>query len=333
MFLDLVNHLSKGKKDFAEIKGLTYRENGVIKSTSLPEKIRNLDDLPIPDRKLIDFNYRFNGKSTSILSSRGCPYTCRFCNFSAVMGKAWRPRSAQNVAEEIKLLKDQGYKDILFIDDNFTLSKKRIFQLCAEIRRNHLDDLSFSGDCRVDNASFDILRALVSSNFIQVLFGIESGTQRILDYYKKGVTVSQIKQAVKNAQKVRIENIYASFVLGAPDETYSEMVNTIKFAYKLPLTFLVFQILYVIPISPIYKELIEQGYYTPGKDDWTKVLKVPDICKTVVPKNLLLKLIDEAFIRFFNKKRLAKLILNTLIKNSEIETVINSIKKVREGTV
>lgn len=326
-FLSLVEHLDKKRVNFHEIKGLTFRENNVIKSTPLPEKLTNLDKLPIPNRKLIEFNPGLAGKSTSILSSRGCPFQCRFCTFSIVMGRKWRPRSVKNVVEEIKLLKDQKYKDIAFIDDNFTLNKKRIFRLCAEIKRNQLDNLRFVGDCRVDNATFDILRALVTAHFIQIVFGIESGTQRILDYYNKRITLAQIKQAVKNADKTRLEFIYGSFLLGAPSETLSEVRDTIKFANKLNITIPIFQILYANPISPIYRELVEKGQYLPQEDDWKKVFKIPDISPTSLPIKVLMRLIEEEVNQILGKRRIIHHLFKALKYKYYIDTTIASIIK------
>ncbi len=333
VLLNLINFLSKNNKNLNEIKGLTYRKNNTIKSTPIPEKIKNLDELPVPNRKLIDFNYRLQNKSTSLLSSRGCPFNCRFCSFSAIMGKVWRPRSVNNVIEELQLLKEQGYKDILFVDDNFTLNQKRIFQLCAEIKRNKLDDLNYSGDCRIDNVSLNLMRALVSINCKKVTFGIESGNQRILNYYQKGITIKQIKQAVETAKKARMDIIYGSFILGAPGETINECINTIKFANALDLSFIVIQILETLPISSIYQELVEKRYYQPTQNDWKKSFRVPDICPTAVPTNVLLKIIDEGFVRFFNKRYLTKLIFNTLTNDYYLNTLIHSIKKFRIGAI
>jgi len=331
--LNLVDTISKQKQDFKEIKGLVFRENKIVKSNPIPEPAKNLDELPFPDRKLIDFNYKLQHKSTSILSSRGCPFKCRFCFFSAVMGKRWRARSVNNIIEELQLLKEQGYRDILFVDDNFALSKKRVFQLCSELKRNQLTDLNFSGDCRIDNVSLELLRALVTINFKKIVYGIESGTQRILDYYAKGTTIDQIKQAVATAKKAQMEIIYGSFVLGAPNETIQEAINTIKFAIKLDLSFIVPQILETIPISPLYQEIVEKGYYKPQVEDWKKSLRVPDICPTAIPTKKLLKLIDEGFIRFFNKKKIIKIIFDALKKDFYINSLIYSIKNFKKGVI
>lgn len=329
--LELVNRIFKKKEDYHTIKGLVFREKGYIKSTPLPENIQNLDVLPIPDRKLIDFNYHLQNKSTSLLSSRGCPFKCRFCCFSVLMGKKWRARTVPNIIEEIQLLKEQGFKEILFVDDNFSLNKNRIFQLATEIRRNKLDDLNFSGDCRVDNSSFDLMRALIAMNCRNIMFGIESGNQRILDYYQKGQTLDQIKQAVKNAKKAQMNLIYGSFVLGAPNETFQENKNTVIFANKLGLSYIVLQILEIIQISPIYQDLIENGLYTPHKDDWKKVFKVPEICPTAVPNKILYRLMDEGMLHFFNKKYLTRMLFSALTGDYYVETIINFIKNFNRG--
>ncbi|MHA1358790.1 MAG: B12-binding domain-containing radical SAM protein [Candidatus Helarchaeota archaeon] len=333
ILLNLVEVLFKKKKNLNEIKGLTYRENNTIKSTPPAEKVEDLNILPFPDRKLIDFNYRLQSKSTSLLSSRGCPFNCLFCSFSAVMGKTWRPRSVNNVIEELQLVKEQGYKDILFVDDNFTLNQKRIFQLCAEIKRNKLDDLNFSGDCRIDNVSFNLMRALVSINCRKVTFGIESGNQGTLNYYQKGITIEQIRQAIKTAKKARMDIIYGSFIVGAPGETISECINTIKFANALGLSFTIVQILETLPISPIYKELVKKRHYQPTPNDWQKSFNVPDICPTAVPTNVLLKIIAEGFVRFLNKNYLMKLIFNTLVNDYNLNVLIHSIKNIRKGAI
>ncbi len=326
-FLKLVESLDKKKNAFHEIEGLTFHENNVIKSTPLPESIEDLDALPVPNRKLIELNPDLAGKSTSILSSRGCPFQCRFCTFSIMMGKKWRPRSVGNVVDEIVLLKEQGYRDVAFIDDNFTLDKKRIFRLCAEIKRNHLDNIRFVGDSRVENSTVAICRALRTAHFVQVVFGIESGTQRILDYYKKGITLAQIKQAVKNVNKTRIEIVYGSFVLGAPSETLAEARATIKFANKLGLTIPVFQILYANPMSPIYRELVETGQYVPSEDDWKKVFKIPDISPTSLPTSVLMRLLEEGVNQMVGRRRMIHHLFKALKYKYYIDTITSSLIK------
>ncbi|TFG04556.1 MAG: B12-binding domain-containing radical SAM protein [Promethearchaeota archaeon] len=326
-FLDLVNQLFKQKHDLSEIKGLVYRHNGIFKSSPIPPNIPELDRLPIPDRKLIDFNYKLQQKSTSIMTSRGCPYQCRFCYFVSVMGKKWRSRSVENIITEMQLLKEQGYKDVIFGDSNFNLSKKRTLKLCALMRKEGLDEMAYSGDARVDGINYEVLRALRSVNFGKVLFGIESGNQRILDYYKKGITLDQIQRAVKTAKKAQLDIIFGSFIVGATDETKDEVINTLKFADKLDLSYATFQILSTIPISTIYQEIVDKGWYTPQKNDWKGWLFVANISPKAVPMRTLEKLINEGFIQFWkNRKRLFRFIWNSLLNDTYLNTIIHNFR-------
>nr|MDO8117272.1 radical SAM protein [Candidatus Sigynarchaeota archaeon] len=325
-FLELVNLIMKKKQTIDNIKGLVFRERNVIKSNQMGRHIENVDALPIPDRKLIDFNYRLQHKSTAIITSRGCPFGCTFCYFDGIMGKKWRPRSVKSVVDELVLLKSEGYKDILIGDSIFTLNKNRTFQLCAEIKKNYLDEMTFSADARIDVVNYNILRSLAQVNFIQILFGIESGNQRILDYYHKGIKLEQIKNAVKTANKARLESITGTFILGAPDETLQEMINTIRFANELELSFVVFQILNTIPISPIYQDMVAKGYYKPRDDDWKRSIHVVDVSPEAVPKKHVVKLMNEGFVHFWtNPRRMLKMVLNTFTRDAYLRYAIGLI--------
>ncbi|MEX2681054.1 MAG: radical SAM protein [Candidatus Sigynarchaeota archaeon] len=301
-----------------------FRERNVIKSNQMGSLIENIDALPIPDRKLIDYNYKLQHKSTAIITSRGCPFGCTFCYFDGIMGKRWRPRSVKSVVDELVLLNSEGYKNILIGDSIFTLNKKRTYHLCAEIKKNHLDEMAFSADARIDVVDYNILRSLAQVNFIQIIFGIESGTQRILDYYHKGITLEQIRNAVKTANKARLESITGTFIFGAPDETSQEIANTIRLANELELSFIVFQILNTIPISPIYHDLVVKGYYKPRDDDWKRSIHVVDVSPEAVPKKHLAKLINDGFVQFWtNPRRVLKMVWNSFTRDAYLRYAMN----------
>ena len=194
-----------------------------------------------------------------------------------------------------------------------------------------MDDFNYHGDCRIDNVSLDLFRALVSCNFKQVLFGIENGNQRLLDYYRKDITLSQIEQAIKTVKKSQMELVFGAFIFGAPDETISESIITLKFALKLKLDYTVLQVLTVQPMSPIYQELVEKKLYTPREDDWKWIVKVPDICPTAVPTETLLRLIDEGFLRLYNRRGIIKLIFDSLKKTYYIDNLIKAIRGFKRG--
>ena len=330
-FRDFVNCVLRKKGDIKDIKGLVYRENGIIKVKDIPPNIKDVDTLPIPDRRLVDFNYKMQRKSTSIMTSRGCPHNCKFCYFASIMGKRWRPRSVESIIEELDMLRGQGIREILFGDSNSTYFKKRTLKLCSMIKKEKLDEISYFGDVRVDRVDYDILRALAQVNFGKVLFGIESGNQRILDYYNKGTTIAQIKQAVKTAQKAKMDVVFGSFIVGAPDETLDEVINTIKFANKLDLTFSAFQVLSTIPISSIYHELVQKGY-KPKKDDWKGWVFASDISKEAVPRKRLEALINEGFVRFWkNPLRNLRLVWRSLSRDIYLQYIFDTIKNTVTG--
>ncbi|MEX2726997.1 MAG: radical SAM protein [Candidatus Sigynarchaeum springense] len=315
--LALVDHVLKHKGDLASMKGVIYREHGLVKAGLPPEPVVDLDTLPIPDRRLVDFNYRFQRKSTTILTSRGCPFDCKFCTFERLMGRAWRARSPENVLEELHRLQSDGYEDIIVIDSNFALNKKRAFRICQGIVQEGLRGLRFSSDVRVDSATKPMLRTLASGGFQSILMGIESGNQRLLDFYKKGFTVEQAQTAVRNASDAGIGMIMASFVVGAPDETLAEAINTVKFAERLGISFAMLQILSTTPVSSLYADLVASGRYTPGPDDWKRELYVADMIPGTVPRAVLKALVNEGFVRFWsNAKRQTRFLWDTFKRDA-----------------
>ncbi len=331
IFLELVNKLLRHEnKDFKDIKGIAYRENGIVKSTPRPEHIKNIDEIPIPDRKLVDFNYRLQRKSSAIITSRGCPYRCRFCYFNSIMGCKWRARSVKNIIEELKMLHDEGYKEVVLGDSSFNMSMKRTRDLAVEVRKNGLNSMEFGGDLRTDRTNDELLRLMISMNFTKALFGIESGNQRILDYYQKDTTIEKIKLAVKKANKARMDVIFGTFIVGAPDETPAEVINTLKFANKLHLSFAAFQVLSTIPISTIYQELADKKYFTPRDDDWKGWLYVSDISPKAVPRRILYKLIDEGWVQFFsNYGRMFRFVTRSVTNPTYIRYMMDMFRSAR----
>ena len=151
------------------------------------------------------------------------------------------------------MLQSEGYGEILLVDDNFTLNRKRARKLCQEIRKERLD-LRWFCDSRVDNCDYDTFKDMVRAGCNGVYFGIESANQRILDYYNKGITPSQAIEAVRKARKAGVSIIVGSFIVGAPDETVSEVENTLKFAQKIDIDVPSFSILGAIPGTQVWND-------------------------------------------------------------------------------
>ena len=281
--LEIAQKSEKGH-GFEDIRGVTYRNNGrIIRNKDRP-LIENIDILPFPNRDLLgNVEYKSTvegldislGNFTTISSSRGCAFQCTFCSSSKFWGK-WRPRSPKNIIEELSLLENQGYQNLYWVDDNFTMSKKRLLELSYLIRKEKID-LNWMAEGRVTMSSREVLTAMKHMGCRIISFGVESGSQRVLNWYNKKITLNHVFEAVKNSKKVGIDIILANFILGAPIETREEIIDTIKLALKLDIDFPQFHILGIIPGNWIWDQMVEEKRINP-EECWevgTAVLNIP----------------------------------------------------------
>jgi len=184
---ELIEMLEK-KHTLKKVKGITFRERNKIIATPDRPLIKNIDAIPIPDRTLLDVEYHSTlvgaigapKKFTTLLSSRGCPYRCRFCGCQNIVHGTWRPRSVEKTFEELQLLASDGYRQFLFVDDSFTINQKRIIKLSKKIVKEKLD-IEWMCEGRVNHASYELMRSMVKAGCRIIYFGVESANQRILD--------------------------------------------------------------------------------------------------------------------------------------------------------
>jgi radical SAM superfamily enzyme YgiQ (UPF0313 family) len=331
--LELVNCLgNKGK--FKEVRGITFRNDKNIISTPDQPLIKDLDSLPFPDRELIDVEYHSiiaganvaPKKFTSIVSSRGCVYRCRFCCCTQFARNMWRPRSVENTLEELHFLASEGYEQFIFVDDSFTLNQKRVIELCRAMRKEKID-MDWICEGRVDNCSFEMLREIARAGCKILYFGIESANQRILNYYNKQTTPQQSENAVKTARKAGIDVIVGSFIVGAPDETREEIQNTIEFAKQIPIDFPQFNILGVYPGTDIWNEFEAKGLLD-GGEYWEMGITVSEICPTAVPFNEIRQMIHDAFYHFVRRPNFIwEEIVRTLKSSYRMKIAINNLNR------
>lgn len=222
----------ENSEDLKNINGIAFKENGNIKLTQSREQIKNLDSIPFPSREFIDFKKVVAGlpfgrrKPFSIMmTSRGCPYKCIFCSKS-VFGNKYRYRSVKDVMKEIEYLISFGIKEIRFYDDIFTLNQKRIIELCEELITSNFD-LIWSCEGRVDTVSRDLLEKIKKAGCYHISYGVESGSQKILDRAKKGINVSQTRGAFKITKEVGLE-ASAFFMFGLPGESKETLKETLS---------------------------------------------------------------------------------------------------------
>ncbi|MHA1278124.1 MAG: B12-binding domain-containing radical SAM protein [Candidatus Helarchaeota archaeon] len=301
-FPKFVRFCEKGG-ELKDILGLCYRKNTTIHANPPPPLTKNLEAIPFPDREeLIDFDYRMGShKFTILATSRGCPFRCKFCAVHVVAHSrgVWRVRSVENVLAELLYLQSKGYEEFSFVDDCFIVNPKRTVKLCQRMKAEKID-MIWSCEGRVDQGSKEVLRTMQQANCYNLLLGIESANQKMLNYYNKQITSEMSKQVVKNVKKAGIENVAGLFVVGGPDETIQEIIQTLRFGLTLDLTFVQFQLLYVLQGSEIWTDAVQKGLINPQRD-WDKYIIAADIYPTAVKRNIIEKLIDKAFVEFFSR--------------------------------
>jgi len=282
----------KGKNDLKkeEIKGIMYIDSDK-KIVKTPERdvVKNIDELPIPAYHLFPMEkYHSYGwlnlgrKFTTMITSRGCPFKCNFCQ-SSIQAKYWRQRSAENVFKEIKTLYDKyDIRHIYFQDDEFCVNHRRIIDLCEKIVDAKMD-LAWECLTRVNHMDDELLSAMKRGGCRSILFGVETGYEEGLKKINKPINLQQVIDAVKMTQKHGIM-VKAAYILGFPWEGKEEIKKTIKFAKKVNSEIAFFNILNPYPGTPIYDQVIENnlfeqpenldGHILHGGDPLLKTLKL-----------------------------------------------------------
>jgi len=255
-------------KGLDEVRGIAYIKDGKMKINPPRPLIQNLDQIPFPARDLVSYErYRWQGVlEAPMLTSRGCTFHCQYCSSSEIMGRRYRIRSVQNVIDEIKEVQEKYHvKDIEFIDDTFTLNMKRASEIMKAIVDEKLD-VRLSLSSRVNTINEDLMRDLKNGGTANMYFGVESGSQRVLDLMQKGIKLEQAVAAVNLAKKYNI-GVLCSYIIGYPGETPEEMDQTIKFSIKLNSDYAQYSILTPFPGTPIYYELDRKGLI--ATKDWS----------------------------------------------------------------
>ncbi|MEW6202289.1 MAG: radical SAM protein [bacterium] len=272
--VELLDTLLNGKP-IENIPGLALWHNGKVRFTAPRPLVHDMDSLPPAARDLLPnlpryyspaSNCYLRSPSTSVITSRGCPGRCTFCD-RTVSTNVLRGHSTEYLIEEIEALRrDFVIRDIIFYDDNFVTLRKRLHTLCeAMISRG--SPVSWSCTARVDMVSPEGLKLMKKAGCWQIAYGIESGSQEILDSLNKGITLETIRQTLKWTQKAGINN-RGYFMIGVPGESVETIKKTIAFMKSLPLDD--FHISYFTPwpASQLYHEIKRSGYYKDIDEMW-----------------------------------------------------------------
>jgi radical SAM superfamily enzyme YgiQ (UPF0313 family) len=231
--------------------------------------------------------------------------------------------------QELQLLHSQGYRQFLFVDDNFTLNLRRVVKLCREIKKEKLD-IEWFCDSRVDNCSYDVFRQMVKAGCRLMYFGVESANQRILNYYKKGITPDQTKKAVKKARDADMDIIVGSFIVGAPDETPQEIQNTLKFAHQLDIDVPQLNILSAFPGTDSWQDGVTKGFIDEEKH-WEKGVFISNVSPNAVPFEKIRLMVYDYFKTFYLRpETLFSEILRTLKSKYRLTAFLDNAVRIRD---
>jgi len=259
--VELVKTLSDGG-DLAGVAGIAFRKNGRAVLNPPRPLIKDLDSLPLPARDLLPISkYRALKVPCTVITSRGCPFGCIFCSAPKMFGRGVRYRDPGLVVDEIEMInRELGFQEINIVDDTFTVKEPHVQAICQGIRDRGLN-ITWSVYSRVDTINPRVLRTMKEAGCTWVCFGLESGSQKILDTIKKRITTAKSREGVRMATESGL-NVLASFILGLPGEDPETAGQTVGLAKELFDTYKVsygFHLLAPMPGTEVRERAEEYG--------------------------------------------------------------------------
>lgn len=302
IMLNLVQAL-ENQSSLHDVKGIVFEDKNSKEIVVNPEAplIQDLDELPFPALNLLPMKkYRLldmDTHMTTMITTRGCPMQCSFCSSAAMHGKKIRERSVENIVDEIEYLKTNYDIDtIAFMDDTFTLKKRKVMAICDEILKRNIE-IMWGCTSRVDTLDEKLLKKMKEAGCITIFIGIESADQQQLDNMCKNTTIAKIENAFKIAHKLKIRTI-ASVALGMPGDTKEIINKTVKFVHKLKPNYAIYSLATPYPGTRFYKEAFEKNLIK--IKDWSKYTLITPILETIdCSLNDMRKIQAKAFMKFY----------------------------------
>jgi len=241
--------------------------------------IKNLDELPMPAWDyFIRQPYKWGVewfRETPVFTlntSRGCPFKCTFCSVMSIWGKQYTYFSAERIVSDIEyLIKNYGAKGFYFREDNFTLNKKRLTTFCNLLIEKKIN-IPWACETRVNTIDREIVELMHSAGARAFYFGVESGSQKILDFFKKDITIEQTRDAFRLCHEFGIKTA-ASVIVGVPPETEDDIVQTIRLVEEIKPTVTWYNVFVGIPDSELYKYVKKNKLYEFADDRGLLYLK------------------------------------------------------------
>ena len=280
----------------SDVEGITFRDGEIIERNPRRKFVDDLDSLPAPAFHLLPEYYTGNSRFGAVITSRGCPYRCVFCSSSRLFGNTWRAHSADRVVEELSLLNEIGIRNVEFMDDTFNVNRKRAVEISEKIQQEGID-VSWVSSSRVDTFNVEAAREMRKAGCHSIYFGIESGSQQILEFIGKNITLEKAEKAVKKAKELGFR-VIGSFVIGFHHEKPEDMDRTIKFARRLPLDFAQFTIATPYPGTKLFEIASRLGLLL--TKDWRRYTTLEPVMKNIhVDPKQIQAILSKAYLSFY----------------------------------
>jgi len=335
-FYEIVKAIDE-KTDLSQVKGIVFKEGKNIIKTPPREYIMNLDELPFPARDLLPLKLyhppptkRVSGQrnNASIIGSRGCPFSCTYCIANLMWGRIYRPRSPKNVVDEMEeCVKKYGLTEFNFHDELFTTKKDRTIEICKEILKRKLN-VSWICMARVDFIDEEMLKWMKKAGCRKIMFGFESGSEKVLKAMRKNANLDQARKAVKLVKNVGIK-IGANFMFGHIGETKKTIRETINFAKEINADTVAFLVACPYPGTDFFHMAKEKGYLR--KDfHWKDFVIVTEDTPVVNLPGLaaddILKAVKSAYREYYFRPAYIWLKLRGIRSMGDIKTLIDGVK-------
>jgi radical SAM superfamily enzyme YgiQ (UPF0313 family) len=259
--LALVNWIMKGDGEVKNIDGIIYKDElGTICKNREREKLKDLDQLPLPNRQKVNLQLYFDAwkekhgtSSITVNTMRGCPYSCKWCS-RAVYGASYRRRTAAHVVDEIVWIQENYKVDsIWFVDDVFTVSHKWLASFVEELKRRQVT-VAYECITRADRMNEEVIRQLRESGCFRVWIGAESGSQKVIDLMDRRVEVNQVRNMIRMAKQHGIQA--GTFIMvGYPGETKEDIFETARHLKTSDPDHFTITVAYPIKGTPLYEEV------------------------------------------------------------------------------
>jgi len=326
-FLEILERLETGE-DPAGVPGTMAMRGGEVVSGPDREYISDLDSLPFPAWDLVDLRRYFTDvmlnqndityrrEVTTIFTSRACPFRCIFCH--NMFGKKFRDRSVNNILDEMEILqKEHGITELHIIDDCFNNSAERAESVLRGIIARGLDfKIAFPNGIRGDRLPDSLLDLMSETGVYKANFGIESGSKEVQKIIRKGLSLDRIKDGIERASRRGIF-CHGFFMLGFPDETAGQMMETIDFAVHSKLHTAGFALLSPFPGTEVHRMAVEAGHRIEFDPDDTSYQRIT-VNLTAEDDETLSWMHKRAHWKFYGSPKRLYRILSTMPHPSDI---------------